>query len=150
MNNDNILSENHKKRINEILSEIPGLEPKIIFVDNPYLWAKDNGIPNIKQDDIAFSIISQKLIVIKRNISQEDKKHVFDGIDLRVSFVNNKGGFSQAERALNTDEKFVEHTVRHERSHILFKITQKDEAMADVHAFEEMGDKVIIRVLDTL
>jgi len=70
MPNDDIITENYKSRIDEILNEIPAHKPRIEYVESVCLRAREMGKRGVREDDITFCLPSENLIVLQKRISQ--------------------------------------------------------------------------------
>lgn len=143
----NILTENFTEEIRKALLEFPFLNleigKKFIFIENPYMWSIENNINGIYEGDIAFADLKSNRIILKKQISQEKKNLVLERINLKITFLDQlPHSFSPANKRLDTDEKFILHTVYHEIGHLM-GISQKDETQADIFAFKQMGYKVV-------
>ncbi len=130
----NIITDKHKLLIIGILESHGLSENNLIINDNPYLCARDMHWKNINERMIGCSNTDpsgKKIIILKKEITDADQEDAFQ----RIIYKLDRG----RKNFLKTPERFIEHLVRHEIEHCVFRKPQVQESEADEEALRKMG-----------
>lgn len=130
----NIITDRYKSLILNILKENGLSADNLIIDDNPYLYARNMHWKNIKEGMIGCSNTDpsgKKIIIIKKKITDIDKEEALQ----RICYPLDRG----RKDFLKTPERFIEHLVRHEIEHCVFRKPQVQESEADEEALRKMG-----------
>ena len=99
------------------------------------MYANQKDILNRKAGMIGFSFTEttsgKKTILLKVEISDQEQNDALE----RIAFPLDRG----RKHFLNKPERFVEHLVRHEIEHCVFRKPQAQEHEADEEALKKMG-----------
>ncbi len=124
----------YKQLVLNILQENGLDEENLILNKNPYMYASQKNLSNIKEGMIGFSFTEtnsdKKTIVLKMEISDQEQNDALE----RIAHPLDRG----RKKFLSKPERFVEHLVRHEIEHCVFRKSQAQEHEVDEEALKKM------------
>lgn len=119
--------DKYKQLILNLLRESGLGEESLVLHKNPYMYASQKNLSNIKEGMIGFSFTERnsdkKTVVLKMEILDQEQNDALE----RIAFPSDRG----RKQFLRKPEKFVEHLVRHEIEHCVFRKPQAQEHEAD-------------------
>ncbi len=126
-----IRTEKYRELILNIFTQVGLAEKNLIIVKNPKEYAAAENIKGDFQRTTAFAYIPNMIVVLQSFISSDEVENIMQ----RICYPLNRG----RRKFLERPNKFIEHLVRHEIEHLIYKKTQQQEKEADDEAFKKMG-----------
>lgn len=126
-----IQTEEYRGLILSILKQEGLAEKNLIIVKNPTEYAAAKNIKGDFQRTTAFAYIPNMIVVLQSFISPDEVENIMQ----RICYPLNRG----RRKFLERPNKFIEHLVRHEIEHLIYKKTQQQEKEAVDEAFKKMG-----------
>lgn len=129
-----INTDTHITGILNLLKDHGLFKDNLIIADNPYAYAREKNLKDIKECMIGYSYTDtngKKIIILKKLITDVDQKDALQ----RIIYQLDRG----RKNFLKSPERFIEHLVRHEIEHCVFGKPQAQESEADEDVLRKMG-----------